>query len=170
MKIISQNIIAMHLFIKELQKGIYVHNRKNDKLGRSGLPYGKTGLQNAIKDLEEDISHIELKITEKEALKEGWGEALKVEKEGSERYKEIEEEITNADLFVNNYKIKIEKKKALQEKYKKQLQNLRKKKKKEPKEREYLTKRELEDKYGGRFGKDDYSRTFTAAEQNQDRD
>lgn len=170
MKIIFPNIIATHLFVKELQKGVYVHNKKNDKLGRSGLPYGKIGLQNAIKDLDEDIAHIELKITETEALQEGWKEALKVEEEGSERYKEIEEEINNADISISNYKLDIEEKKNLQKEYKEQLQNLKKKKNKEPQEKEYLTKRELENKYGGRFGRNEYPRTFTAAEQNQNRD
>lgn len=128
MKILSLNIIAIHFFVKELQKGVYIHNKKNDKLGRSGLPYGKTGLQNAIKDLDKDIAHIELKITETEVLQEGWKEALKVEEEGSERYKEIEEEINNADISISNYKLDIEEKRNLQKEYKEQLQNLKKKK------------------------------------------
>ena len=170
MKIISPHIIATHLFVKELQKGVYVCNKKNDKLGRSGLPYGKTGLQSAIKDLEEDIAFIELKITEEEHLKEGWEETLKFEEEGSDRYKEIKENIEKINISISNYNLDIEEKETLQEKYKKQLQNLRKKKRKESKGKEYLTKRELENKYGERFGRNDYPRTFTAAEQNQDRD
>ena len=171
MKIISPNIIATHLFVKELQKGVYVHNRKNDKLGRSGLPYGKTDLQNAIKDLNEEIIHIELKIIENKDLQEGWKEALKVEEEGSERYKEIEEKINNINISISNYKIDIEDKKSLQEEYKKQLQNLRKKKNKKSQERKYLTLKELQNKYPNeRFGPNEYSRTFTAAEQNHDRD
>jgi len=39
MKIISPNILAINSFLQALEKGIYVHNKKNIKLGRAGLPY-----------------------------------------------------------------------------------------------------------------------------------
>lgn len=39
MKIISPNILAINSFLQILEKGIYVYNKKNEELGRAGLPY-----------------------------------------------------------------------------------------------------------------------------------
>lgn len=36
MKIISPNILAINSFLQILEKGIYVYNKKNEKLGRAG--------------------------------------------------------------------------------------------------------------------------------------
>ena len=145
-----------------------MHNKKNDKLGRSGLPYGKSGLQTAIKNLEEEISHSKIRLYEAEADKEGWEETLRITEEGTEGYQDIQEKLGYLDVTISNLKLDIKEKKEIQKEYQNKLDNWGKK---EPKEKEYLTLRELKNKYPNeRFGPNEYPRVFTASEQNQDRD
>lgn len=168
MKIISPNIIAVKSFLHNVEKGFYVYNKKNDKLGRSGLPYGKSGLQTAIKNLEEEIGHSKIRLYEAEANKEGWEETLRITEEGTEDYQDIQEKLEHLDVTISNLKLDIEEKEEIQKEYQNKLDNWGKKK---PKEKEYLTLRELQNKYPNeKFGLNDYPRVFTASEQNQNRD
>lgn len=163
-KIIPPNIIVFNCFIQELKKGFYKDNDKNRKLGRVGLPYGKSTLEKEIKDLNIEIANLEQELINFEEDKNSWIEVLNTRTENTEEYEYAKNKINDLIDKIENYKDKIKNKYNLRKEYKEKILEI--KNTKVSKETEYLTKKELEYKYGGKFGKEEYPRTFTAGEQN----
>lgn len=151
MKIISPNLIATHLFVQELQKGVYVDNPLNRKLGRVGMDYS---LYHFKLQTERDIYYLKEEIKDSKKELYNLNNKLRNFSGDSEEYNELYQRISilEEDIKKNKDLIK-EKQDNLDKKLKEHFEKTKEEKSEmDPLQRNYKEAVE-EDGRGAPYGK-----------------